>query len=96
VLTELDGVPEVALVGQPDDVLGERVVAFVNAAPGHINETQVREWCRKRMADYKVPDRVVIADVPLPRNANGKIQKAELRAMAAQLPGRTQRHQVTT
>jgi long-chain acyl-CoA synthetase len=96
VLTELDGVREVALVGQPDDVLGERVVAFVNAAPGHINETQVREWCRKRMADYKVPDRVVIADVPLPRNANGKIQKAELRAMAAQLPGRTQRHQVTT
>ena len=83
------------LVGQTDDVLGERVVAFVNAAPGYITDNQVREWCQKRMADYKVPDRVIIADVPLPRNAKGKIQKAELRAMAAQLHDRAQRQQAT-
>ena len=83
------------LVGQTDDVLGERVVAFVNAAPDHITDTQVPTWCQKRMTDYKVPDQVVIADVPLSRNSNGKIQKAEHRAMTAQLFGRAQRQQAT-
>ena len=84
------------LAGQTDDVLGDRVVAFVNTAPDHITDTQVPEWCQKRMADYKVPDQVVIADVLLSRNANGKIQKAGLLAMTAQLSGRAQRQQATT
>lgn len=39
----------------------------------------------ERMADYKVPSRVVLGQGPLPRNANGKIRKAQLRELAKSL-----------
>jgi long-chain acyl-CoA synthetase len=85
VLTGIDGVIEAAVVGRPDDLLGESVVAFLNVnAP--LDAATVREFCKARMADYKVPGQVVIGRDPLPRNANGKIQKAELRQMAQALP----------
>jgi len=81
VLCDQAGVIEAALVGQPDPVLGERAVAFVQTA-GALLAQDVRAFCAERMADYKVPDWVVVSPAPLPRNANGKIQKAELRTMA--------------
>lgn len=85
VLAAIDGVVEAAVVGRPDEILGESVVAFLNAGAG-LDEASVRAFCAERMADYKVPGQVVIGTNPLPRNANGKIQKAELRGMARALP----------
>ncbi|MFD0666869.1 class I adenylate-forming enzyme family protein [Ramlibacter sp. MAHUQ-53] len=85
VLTGLAGVVEAAVVGRPDDILGELVVAFLNVNQP-LDAAQVRAFCAERMADYKVPGRVVIGQQPLPRNANGKIQKADLRRMALELP----------
>ena len=82
VLCDQNGIVEAAVVGQPDAVLGERSVAFVHVTAA-LSEQAVRAFCAERMADYKVPDRVVITDGPLPRNANGKIQKDELRRLAA-------------
>ncbi|MGE0802907.1 MAG: class I adenylate-forming enzyme family protein [Lautropia sp.] len=84
VLTAIDGVTEAAVVGLPDSILGETVVAFLNC-DARLQEGKVRAFCAEHMADYKVPDHVVIGAQPLPRNANGKIQKAELRAMASAL-----------
>lgn len=84
-LTALKGVVEVAVVGRPDIMLGESVVAFVNCATQGLTEESVRTWCASRMADYKVPTRVVIESHPMPRNTNGKIQKADLRERALQL-----------
>lgn len=86
VLTEITGVIEAAVVSQPDDILGESVIAFLNVSTDQLDDAQVRSWCMERMADYKVPGRVVLGNQPLPRNANGKIQKAELREMAKALP----------
>ena len=86
VLTGIEGVVEAAVVGHPDAVLGESVIAFLNVTGERLTEANVRRHCIERMADYKVPGRVVIGASPLPRNANGKIQKADLRQMAAQLP----------
>ncbi|HVF64223.1 MAG TPA: class I adenylate-forming enzyme family protein [Casimicrobiaceae bacterium] len=83
VLAEIEHVVESAVVGRPDDVLGERVVAFINAPAGKLTSERVREFCASRLADYKVPEYIVIADRPLPRNANGKIQKADLRRTMA-------------
>lgn len=58
-------------------------VAVIHAVGSDtIDEAMVRAFCAERMADYKVPGRVVIGKTPLPRNANGKIQKAELREAA--------------
>lgn len=84
VLSDHPAVLDVAVVGKPDDILGERVVAFVQAAP-EATEQDLRAFCSARMADYKVPDRVVLMTDALPRNANGKLQKQELRQMARDL-----------
>ena len=84
VLVGLDGVVEAAVVGRADAMLGEAVVAFVTAVGG-LQPHQVRAWCAERLSDYKVPGDVVIETAALPRNANGKIQKAELRQRAAAL-----------
>ncbi len=86
VLTGIAGVVEAAVVGQSDPMLGESVIAFLNVTGDALTEEQVRSYCTERMADYKVPGRVVLGHTPLPRNANGKIQKADLREMAAALP----------
>jgi acyl-CoA synthetase (AMP-forming)/AMP-acid ligase II len=96
VLTEITGVLEAAVVGQPDDMLGESVLAFVNVSVDSLDEAQIRQYCMARMADYKVPARVVLGREPLPRNANGKIQKAELREMAKALPMMAARPQKAT
>jgi long-chain acyl-CoA synthetase len=85
VLTEITGVIEAAVVGQPDEMLGESVIAFLNLAVEGLSEAAVRSYCAERMADYKVPSRVLLGQGPLPRNANGKIQKAELRELAKAL-----------
>ncbi len=86
-LAGLQGVVEAAVVGRPDAVLGETVTAFLCVTDRGPTAEQVRAWCAERMADYKVPQQVIIGSAPLPRNANGKIQKAELRAaLAASAP----------
>lgn len=84
VLAGLKGVVESAVVGRADPMLGEAVVAFVTAEGG-VTPSQVRDWCAERLSDYKVPGEVIVAADPLPRNANGKIQKGELRQRAAAL-----------
>jgi long-chain acyl-CoA synthetase len=86
VLSGLDGVRECAVIGHPDPVLSERVHAFV-VADDHAGLTpeQIRGFCAERLADYKVPETVTIDPDPLPRNANGKVQKPLLRERLAAL-----------
>jgi acyl-CoA synthetase (AMP-forming)/AMP-acid ligase II len=76
------GVVECAVVGRPDPVLGERVQAFVLPKTADVTADAIRRFCAERMADYKVPEIVVLVQDPLPRNANGKVQKALLRERA--------------
>lgn len=68
----VDDVSMVAVVGGPDPIWGEEVVAFVVRYPGsHITEDDVIEYCRQHIAGYKKPKRVIFLD-KLPLNANGK------------------------
>ncbi|MBV8234615.1 MAG: AMP-binding protein, partial [Acidimicrobiia bacterium] len=74
-----DGVAQVAVVGVPDERLGEVGAAFVvPKAGGIVEEEQLIAWCRERMANFKVPRRVEVVDA-LPLNAAGKVLKYELR-----------------
>ena len=82
VLSHHPGVLECAVVGRPDPVLGERVQAFVRAREHGVTAADLRAFCAERMADYKVPEVIKLVAEPLPRNANGKLQKAELRKPA--------------
>ncbi len=80
-LSEHTDVLEVALVGVPCAVLGERVHAFVSVREisEQTNAHSLQAFCNQRMADYAVPETWTIDTEPLPRNLNGKIIKRELR-----------------
>jgi acyl-CoA synthetase (AMP-forming)/AMP-acid ligase II len=82
VLSHHPAVLECAVVGRPDPVLGERVQAFVRLRDPGVSTDEIRAFCVPRMADYKVPELIELVTEPLPRNANGKLQKAVLRERA--------------
>ncbi|RIL05254.1 MAG: fatty acid--CoA ligase [Proteobacteria bacterium] len=70
---------QVAVVGVPDERMGEVGKAFVVPAPGKsFTPDDVVAWCRANMANYKVPRSVEIV-AALPTNASGKVLKYELR-----------------
>ena len=76
-------VAQVAVVGVPDERLGEVGVAFVVPAAGsRLDGDELTAWARENMANYKVPRRVLVVD-SLPVNASGKVLKFELRRQAA-------------
>ena len=77
---ELDEVAEVAVFGVPDERLGEEVGAAVVLAPGaELDEARLAAHLDGRLARFKRPRYVWFLDEPLPRNANGKFLKRELR-----------------
>jgi acyl-CoA synthetase (AMP-forming)/AMP-acid ligase II len=85
VLCRHEGIAQVAVVGAPDERLGEVGVAFVVARAGaRLDEQELVAWSRERMANYKVPRRFVAVDA-LPTNATGKVLKYKLREMARTL-----------
>ena len=77
-----------AVVGVPDDVRGEEVMAFV-VAPG-ADEHDLAQWCAERLAPFKVPSRWALRE-ELPLTASHRVEKARLRAEAARVavPGPT-------
>lgn len=79
VLAAHPDVAEAAVIPTPDPVLGERVSAVICLARGAAaDEAALRAHCAERLSDYKRPERYEFRTEPLPRNANGKIQKRAL------------------
>ncbi len=73
-------VAECAVFGMPDERLGEEVAAaIVPAAGATIDEASLRAHLAERIAKHKIPARMWFLDEPLPRNANGKFVKRELK-----------------
>jgi long-chain acyl-CoA synthetase len=71
---------DVAVVGVPDTMMGEKVGAVIVSVPGRtVAPADIVAFARKHLADFKVPQYVVVRTEPLPRNPGGKILKPVLR-----------------
>ena len=74
----------VAVVARPDDKWGETPCAFVERVAGStVSQEDLNQWCREKLAGYKVPKTYVFQDIP--RTSTGKIQKFVLREQAKTL-----------
>jgi fatty-acyl-CoA synthase len=79
VFREHEAVADAALIGQPDEKWGEVGLMIVLHKPGQTaTGEELQEFCRERLARYKVPKRVEFVD-ELPYSPYGKVMKAELR-----------------
>ncbi len=81
-LMRLDGVADVAVIGVPDERLGEVGKAFVvRRGDGQLDEQAVIAYAKEHLANFKTPRSVAFCEA-LPRNASGKVLKPQLREMA--------------
>ena len=82
-ISDVEGVSGVAVIGVPDERWGEVPWAIVTVRDGvTVTTEQVREFLDGKLARYKIPRNVVVVD-ELPRTASGKVRKADLRARFA-------------
>ncbi len=76
------------VIGKADPVRGELPIAFVEMtdefvdANGNFDEQSLKDWCRERLAGYKVPVEIRRVDA-LPRNPTGKVMRRELKKLTA-------------
>lgn len=81
-LADHPAIADVAIIGVPDERMGEVTGACVVLKPGQVLDlATLSAWCRDRMANYKVPRHLYLFD-DLPRTPLGKVQKFELRQKA--------------
>jgi acyl-CoA synthetase (AMP-forming)/AMP-acid ligase II len=85
VLFEHPNVLDAAIIGLPDEVWGEAVCAIIVPKEGAVvDELELKNFCRQKLAGYKVPRRIFI-EKQLPRNASGKVLKYQLRQKMREL-----------
>jgi len=71
---------EVAVIGVPDEMMGEKVGAVVVPRPGQsLDVSDLLAFARQHLADFKVPQYIVLRQEPMPRNPGGKMLKPVLR-----------------
>jgi long-chain acyl-CoA synthetase len=88
-LAAAPGVFEVAVIGVPDEMMGEKVGAVLVPQSGQdFDVEKVIGFARERLADFKVPQFVAVRTEPLPRNPGGKVLKPVLREAADWQPVR--------
>jgi len=81
VLSAHPAVFEVAVMGVPDEMMGEKVGAVVVLKPGHsVQVAEILEFAKDSLADFKLPQYLVVRSEMLPRNPGGKIVKDALRS----------------
>lgn len=80
-------VVEAAVIARACPVLGERAHAVVCLKRADVTTAELTRHCAAQLADYKVPDTFSFRTAPLPRNANGKVMKRDLKDELSSLPG---------
>jgi long-chain acyl-CoA synthetase len=78
ILDEFPQIKEAAVIGVPDAATGEAAIAYIVLKPGQqIDEIEIRHKCKEKLASYKVPRHIIIAE-ELPKTLVGKIDKTTL------------------
>lgn len=78
---QLSGIKEVAVLGTPDVMLGESIVAFItNHDQTHYAEKEIQQYCLKHLEPFMVPQKIIFVS-EMPKSSNGKIDKSELRKL---------------
>ncbi len=80
VITTLDGVVEVGVIGIPDERSSETPMAFIVKSDASLTEEAVIAHCREGLTNYKVPKRITFVD-DIPKSPVGKVLRRELREM---------------
>ena len=78
VMLEIAGIEEAAVVGQPDELLGEIIVAYVVVDNQSVNEVEIRAHCKRRLPPHKWARRIEFV-TELPKTSSGKICRSVLR-----------------
>ncbi len=77
----IEGVAEAAVLGVPNDILGQAIKAFISFKDGHLlNERDILQYCKENLEDFMVPKYIQFMK-SLPKTPNGKIDKLALKAL---------------
>lgn len=81
VIYKIPGIKEVAVIGVPDEIMGEAIIAFVTTHGNiQIGEKDVQRECMSRLELFMIPQRIIFLD-EMPKSSNSKIDKKELKKM---------------
>lgn len=79
VIYKIDGIKEVAVIGIPDEIMGELIVAYITThETAHLNEKEIQKECMNKLEAFMVPQKVIFLK-SMPKSPNGKIDKKELK-----------------
>jgi acyl-CoA synthetase (AMP-forming)/AMP-acid ligase II len=82
IIYKIEGVREVSVIGIPDAILGESIIAFITAHNSNkLSKEDIQRECVKHLEPFMIPQNVVFLD-EMPKSANGKIDKFELKKFA--------------
>ena len=81
VIYKIDGIREVAVIGVPDEIMGESIIAYVttHGAP-KTGEKEIQKECMSRLELFMMPQRIIFLE-EMPKSSNSKIDKKELKKM---------------
>lgn len=79
VIYKLNGIKEVAVIGVPDNIMGESIVVFITLHDhSTLNEKEVQNECARNLESFMIPQKVIFLK-EMPKSSNGKIDKKELK-----------------
>ena len=81
VVYKIKGIREVAVLGIPDEIMGEAIVVFVTTYEGsNLSGKEIQRECMQHLESFMIPQKVIFLD-EMPKSTNGKIDKKELKKM---------------
>ena len=81
VIQKLDGVKECAIIGVPDEIMGEVITAFVSRRSDDLSEKDIQHFCARHLESFMIPQKIIFME-ELPKSANRKIDKLLLKKHA--------------